>query len=111
PPHPVFVLGIATLVAACPDRRLLRSIGSIYCVLSTPYLVYVDLTGEMLWGRLVANDLPPNNWGLMGRAVCLAAFARRPGPLAVAGFAVGAATILQASSREHLVALAAVLVV
>ena len=105
----VYIVVIGTLVAGSPDRRLLRSIGGLYCVFATPFLVYVDLTGEMLWGRLVANGIEPNNWGLMGLTVCLSAFARKPGPLAIAGFTVGAATILQASSREHLLALAVVL--
>jgi O-antigen ligase len=100
-----FVLGIGTLVAGCPDRRLLRSIASLYCVIATPFLVYIDLTGKMVWGRLFA-DLQPNVWGLMGLTVCLGAFARKPGPLAVAAFAGGAFTILQASSRENMVALA-----
>jgi len=107
----VFIMAIGTLVAACPDRRLMRSIGGLYCIFGTPFLIYVDLTGEMLWGRLVANDLQPNNWGLMGLTVCLGALARKPGPIGVAGFLAGLATILQASSREHLLALAVVLLV
>lgn len=107
----IFIMVIGTLVAASPDRRLLRSIGGLYCIVGTPFLVYVDLTGEMLWGRLVANDLQPNNWGLMGLTVCLGAIARKPGLAALAGFVVGAATILQASSREHLLALAVILLV
>jgi O-antigen ligase len=99
------------MVASCPDRRLLRSIAGMYCLLATPFLIYVCLTGERLWGRLVANDLEPNNWGLMGFTVCLAALARKLGPIAVVGFLAGAVTILEASSREHLVALAVVLLV
>jgi hypothetical protein len=106
----VFILGIATFVGACPDRRLLRSIAGAYCLIGTPFLIYIDLTGKMEWGRLVA-DLQPNVWGLMGLTVCLGAFARKPGPLAVAAFAAGMFTILQASSRENLVALAAVILV
>jgi O-antigen ligase len=106
----VFILGIATFVGACPDRRLLRSIAGVYCLIGTPFIIYIDLTGEMVWGRLVA-DLQPNVWGLMGLTVCLGAFARKPGPLAVAAFGAGMFTILQASSRENMVALAAVLLV
>jgi len=106
----VFVLTVATLVAACPDRRLLRSIASQYSVFSVPFLIYIDLTGEMVWGRLSA-DLQPNVWGLMGLTVCLGAFARKLGPLTIVSFVVGAATILQASSRENLIALAAAVLV
>ena len=50
-------------------------------------------------------------WGLMGLTVCLTAFARKLGPLAIAGFLAGVATILQASSREHMIALPAILLV
>src|SRR5258708_3797763 len=102
----VFIMGIGTLVAGCPDRRLLRSIAGFYCIITTPFLIYIDLTGERVWGRLSANDLQPNMWGLVGLTVCLGAFARKPGLLAVASFLAGAETILQSSSRESLLALA-----
>jgi O-antigen ligase len=107
----VFILAIVTLVAGCPDRRLLRSIASIYCLLVAPFLVYIDLTGERLWGRLIANGLQPNMWGLVGLTACLAAFARRPGVVAIASFAAGVATIVAASSRENLLSLASALFV
>lgn len=102
----VFVLAIATLVAGCPDRRLFPSIASIYCVLTAPFLVYIDITGERVWGRLSAG-LQPNMWGLVGLTVCLAAFARKPGILTIGSFVVGAATILLSSSRESLLSVAA----
>lgn len=54
----VFILAIGTLVAGCPDRRLLRSIAGLFCILSAPFLLYVDFTGERVWGRLTANELP-----------------------------------------------------
>jgi O-antigen ligase len=104
-----FLLSVATLVAGCPDRRLLREMAGLYCLFATPFLMYVYVTGETIWGRLAANDLEPNNWGLMGFTVCVAAFARKLGPIAVVGFVTGLATILYASSREHLLALAVVL--
>lgn len=107
----IFILAIGTLVAGCPDRRLLRSIASLFCILNAPLLIYVDLTGKMLWGRLVANDLEPNMWGLMGLTVCVAALARKVDLLAVVSFIAGAITMLQASSREHIVALVAILMV
>jgi O-antigen ligase len=107
----VFITSIATLIAGSPDRLLLRSIASFYCIFATPFLVYIDLTGEMLWGRLVAGDLQPNNWGLMGLTVCVAALARRPDPFAIAGMTAGFWTIFLASSREHMLALAIVLVI
>ena len=103
-----FIMAIGTLVAGCPDRRLLRSIAGLYSIISVPFLVYILLYGEIIWGRLTAG-IEPNNWGLMGLTVCLGAFARKLRPLSVASFVVGAATILQASSREDLLALAIIL--
>ena len=108
----VFILGIGTAIAGCPDRRLLRSIASLFCVLFAPFLLYVDVAGERTWGnRLNANDIESNMWGLMGLTLCLTAFARQMGPVAITGFAIGAETILAASSREHLVAVAVVLLI
>jgi O-antigen ligase len=102
----VFILMVATVVAGCPERRLLRSVAGLFAILGAPFLVYVDITGERLWGRLIANDLQPNMWGLIGLTVCLGAFARKLGPLAIAALIAGTATILEASSRESLLALA-----
>lgn len=101
----VFVMAIGTLVAGCPDRRLLRTIASHYCVLATPFLIYIDLTGERVWGRLTAG-LQPNMWGIAGLTVCLGAFARKLGPVAIISFATGVALILASSSRENLLSVA-----
>jgi len=107
----VFILAIASLVAACPDRRLLRSVASVYSVLGAIFLLYVDVTGERVWGRLRANDIEPNVWGLFGLSVCLGAFARKFGLVALGVLASGATTIFIASSREHILALLAALLV
>ncbi len=107
----VFIVAISTLIASCPDRRLLREIAGTFAAPAAAFLVYVDLTGTMLWGRLVANDLQPNVWGLLSLNVCIAAFARKPGPVAIAAFAAGTVTMLQASSREHMLALVIALLV
>jgi O-antigen ligase len=108
----VFMLAIGTVIAGCPDRRLLRSVASLYCILLTPYLIYIDLTGERTWGnRLEADLLQANTWGALGLTVCIAALARKPGPLAFVSFATGIATILAAQSREALLALAVSLLV
>jgi len=109
----VFALAIATVFAGCPDRRLLRSVAALYCVLLTPFLIYTDLTGERsMWGdRLVASGLQENTWGVMGLLLCFGALALRNRPLALAGFATGTATMLAANSRENLAAVAAGLLV
>jgi O-antigen ligase len=106
----VFILAVGTLVAGSPDRRLVRSIGSLYCILTAPFLVYIILTGERVSGRLSAG-LQFNMWGLVGLTVCLGALARKPGPLAIAAFAVGLSSILESSSRENLLCVVAALLV
>jgi O-antigen ligase len=107
----VFILVIASLVAACPDRRLLRSVAGVYSILGAIFLIYVDATGERVWGRLRANNIEPNVWGLFALSVCLGALARKFGVIALAALAAGATTIFIASSREHILALLAALLV
>jgi O-antigen ligase len=99
-----FIMVVGTLVAGSPDHRLLRSIAGFYAIFAAVFVVYIDLTGKMVWGRLYANGITSNVWGLMGLTVCLAALARKRGVIAVATFTAGMATILLASSREHLLA-------
>lgn len=106
-----FIMAIGTLVGGCRDRRLLQTIAAFYCIVGAIFLVYVDITGERLWGRLRANDIEPNVWGLVGLTVCLAALARKRGLVALAAFAAGMSMILIAQSREHLVAVVIVLMV
>ncbi|HTT79647.1 MAG TPA: O-antigen ligase family protein [Stellaceae bacterium] len=104
----VFILGIGILVAGCPDRRLLRSVAGLYCILLTPFLMYIVLTGARTWGnRLAANGLQENTWGVMGLLLCFGALALRNRVLAFAGFATGIATIIASDSRENLVCVAA----
>jgi len=107
----VLILAIATIVAGSPERDLLREIASTYALLGAAFLLYVDVTGTMTWGRLTANDITSNVWGLMGLNVCIAALARKIRPPGIAAFVIGLATILLASSREHLLALAVALLV
>lgn len=106
----IFILGVGTLVAGCPDRRLLRSVASLYSALATPFLVYIDMTGDRIWGRLSAG-LQPNMWGLIGVTVCLGAIARKPGILAAAAFLAGGSVMLAGSSRESILAIAAAVLV
>jgi hypothetical protein len=106
------ILGIGTVFSGCPDRRLLRSVAGLFCVLLAPFLIYVDLTGERSWGnRLAAAGLQGNTWGGLGLTVCLGALARKAGPLAFIAFAAGITTILAAQSREHILELSAGLLV
>lgn len=102
-----FILVLATVLAGCPDRTLLVSVSSQFCILSAAFLVYIDLTGEYEWGRLAANGIQPNFWGAMGLLLCLTAFARGRGLISAMGFTVGAYTMYLADSRSSMLALAA----
>src|SRR5262249_41015550 len=106
----IFIMGMATVVAGCPDRRLLRSTASLYSIYAIPFVVYILLTGDRLWGRLSAG-LQPIMWGLMGLTICLGAFARKPGLVALGAVCVGLASILEASARESLLSFAIALIV
>jgi O-antigen ligase len=99
-----YIMMIGTVVAGSPDHRLLRSIASLYSIIAAIFLVYIDLTGKIVWGRLYANGITSTVWGLMGLTVCIAALARKFELIAFATFVAGVATILLASSREHLLA-------
>jgi O-antigen ligase len=99
----IFVIGI--VLAGSPDRDLLRSAASIFCYLSAPFLLFATVSGEYVYGRLSANDLGPNIWGSFGLLLCLCAMGRRWGPLTILFFAIGASTILAASSRTSLVSI------
>jgi hypothetical protein len=107
----MFLAVLGMLVAGCPDRRLMRSIAGAFSVLCAPFLIYINLTGHREWGRLEANDIEANWWGLMGLTVCVTAFARRLGAPGVMAFVAGFWTILAASSREDMLAATASLLV
>lgn len=101
----VFMCAAAILVAGCADRRLLRTIAGAFSIASAPFLLYIDFTGEYRWGRLVANDLEPNLYGLMGLGTAVTALVIRPRLLAMMCYAAGFLTIYEASSRSNIVGL------
>jgi O-antigen ligase len=101
----LYIFMLALLVAGCPDRRLMRTAAAVFAILCAPFLLWVVLTGEYLWGRLTAQNIQPNFWGLMGLCVGVAAFAIPSRILAAGCVGVGLLTIYQASARGSLVAL------
>jgi hypothetical protein len=68
-----FVFAIATQIAGCEDESLLVRICSAYAVMSSPFLLYINLAGEYRWGRLVAGH-ESNVWGRIALSVGVAAF-------------------------------------
>lgn len=100
-----WAFGLAMIVAGCPERRLIGDAAAVVALLGAPFLVWVVLTGEYTWGRLTAQTLQPNVWGLMGLTVSLCAFAVRPLWLAAPCVVVGVVAIQAASARGSLVAL------
>ncbi len=102
----VYIAAVTTLVAGCPDRRLLARVAACYSVPTALFLLYIDWRGEYLWGRLVAGNLESNAWGLMGLSVAVTAFGHRSRLAAGFCIAAGCATIYAASSRSSMVGLA-----
>lgn len=107
----LYLCTLAVVVAGCPDTRMLRLAAAIFSVVSSLFLAYVDATGEHLWGRLYANDIESNWWGLMGLGAAITAFAIESRLLAFACLGVGYYTIYDASNRGSLVGLGAALLV
>jgi O-antigen ligase len=99
----VYVCVVAIIMAGCPDRRLLRAIASIFSVVCGGFLLYVDRTGDYIWGRLFANGIESNFWGLMGVGVVVCSFAHRSRILGIACAFAGCITIYEASSRSSMV--------
>ena len=102
-----FVLGIAVLAAGSPDERLLPATAMLCSVFTGILLLYINFTGEYLWGRLVAHHIQPNFWGTIGLAVALAALGARRFPLMLLGLGAGLLTLYDASARGSLVGLLA----
>jgi O-antigen ligase len=102
-----FVLATAILVAGSPDRRLLDRIAVVFSVSTGAFLLYVDLTGEYLWGRLIAHGIQPNYWGTIGLAVAVAALASRRFPVRAFGVTAGLLTIYYASARGSFIGFSA----
>jgi O-antigen ligase len=101
----IYISFITLLVVGCPDRRLLRSMAAIYSVICAVFLLYVDVTGEYVWGRLVAHDVESNFWALMGLTVAMTAFGNRSRLVTAACIAVGCLTIYVASGRGSMIGL------
>jgi O-antigen ligase len=102
-----FVLGIAVLVAGSPDERLLPALAAVCSLFTGIMLVYVNFTGEYIWGRLAAHHIQPNFWGTIGLAVALASLGARRFPLILFGVGAGLLTLYDASARGSLVGLLA----
>jgi O-antigen ligase len=102
-----YVFALAIIVAGCPDHRLLRSIAAAFSLMSALFLIYINLTGEYIWGRLSAAGLEANFWGLMGLATAVTGFGAGSRLIGGFGFAVGAYTIYAASSRSSILGILA----
>ena len=100
-----FVLGITILVGGSPDDRLLPAIAMLCSIFTGILLIYINLTGEYVWGRLAAHHIQPNFWGTIGLAVALAALGARRLPVMLLGLGAGLLTLYDASARGSLVGL------
>ena len=99
----IFVLSVATIVAGSPDRLLLAKIAVAYATIAGVVLVYVNLYGQYVWGRL-SDGMQANWWGLIGLSVAVAGLgAKRMLPFGLFGIGVGAMTMYDASARGCIV--------
>lgn len=99
-----FVFAIAMLIAGCEDEALLVRLCPSYAVLSSVFLLFINLTGEYTWGRLTAGS-QSNFWGLVALSVGIAAFGIRNRLVAAACWLVALLTLYNASSRGSMVGL------
>ncbi len=99
----VFALTVAIMVAGSRDRSLLPKIAIAYSTISGLALIYVNVYGQYVWGRLSEN-LQPNWWGLVGLSVAVAGFgAKRTLPFGLFGVGMGMLTAYDASARGSMV--------
>lgn len=97
----IFIIGV--LIASSTDPRLIMRIAAAYAVLLSPYLLYVNITGEYVWGRLHAGS-QPNLWGLLAVSVAIGSFALRSRVLQAACIGVALLTLYNAQARGSMVA-------
>lgn len=101
----VFVFTLAMVVSSSPEPTLVRKMASFYTVPAAILLLFVVATGEHVYGRLNANGIHPNWWGLMGAALAVTGLAHRSKPLSLASFLIGFYVAYDASSRNSMLAL------
>lgn len=104
----VFLIGI--LIASSTDTSLIGRIAGAYAVMLTPYLLYINLTGERIWGRLHAGS-QPNLWGLLSVNVAIGAFALRSRLLQAGCMVIAIMTLYNAQARGSMAALIPILFV
>lgn len=107
----IFNFTIAIMVAGSPDTRLLRKIAVLYSLPAAMFLIYADLTGERVWGRLYAGTLQSNWWGLMAVILAVTGFAHKSRVLTAFCVATGLFVAYDASSRSSIVAIVGAILV
>lgn len=98
----VFMLGM--LIASTTDTSLIMRIVGAYALMMVPFLLYINMTGERVWGRLHAGA-QPNVWGLFSLNVAIGAFALKNRILQIVCMAVVLMTMYNAQTRGSMVAL------
>lgn len=104
----LFVFLIGFLIASSIDSTLVMRIAGTYALMMAPYLLWINLTGEYVWGRLHAGS-QPNTWGLIALNVAIGAYALKNRLLQGACMAVVLMTMYNAQTRGSMVALVPVL--
>lgn len=101
----IFNFTIAIMVAGSPDTRLLRKIAVLYSVPAAVFLIYADMTGERVWGRLFAGTIQANWWGLMAVVLAVTGFAHKSRLVTAFCIATALYVAYDASSRSSMVAI------
>jgi O-antigen ligase len=101
----IFLLSVGILIAGSPDERLMRTAAAAYALITSIFLVYINLYGAYVWGRLTAG-LQPNFWGLVGLSVAATSFGFRRLPFALPPLLIGCWTMYEASSRGSMLGFA-----
>jgi len=104
----MFVFLLGTVIASSRDPSLIRRIVVVYALIMAPFLLYINIFGERVWGRLHAGA-QPNVWGLLSLNVALGAFALKRRLLQIAVFAIVLLTMYNAQTRGSMVALIPIL--
>lgn len=102
----VFLLGM--IIVSARDTSLITRIIGTYALMTVPFLIYINMYGERVWGRLHAGA-QPNVWGLISLNVAVGAFALNRRLLQIFVMAVVLLTMYNAQTRGSMVALMPIL--
>jgi O-antigen ligase len=104
----VFNVGLIFIIAmslsGCRDRNIILEMSLVYAIFTVPFLIYVNLTQEYVWGRLTGN-LHPNLWGLIAASLACSAVAFRNKLIVLICWSTALITVFNSGARGSMVAI------